>query len=153
MFARLLNFLRSSRVSSSPSSRDVFPSADFAAFCLLCHAAEIEGGCDEREQAALRRLAVEGFHLEAAEVDSLLALAADAEREASDLFRWTRQVNEAYDHEQKCALLEKMWQVVLSDGVIGDFEANLLRRTSGLLYIPDREAGEARQRAARRIQT
>ena len=149
MLRRLADFFKAQEVGESP--RQGLPAADFAAICLLVSAAHIEDGCDAREQAALRRLAVEGFGLQAAEADNLLAMAADEESQASDLFRWTKRVNEAYGHEQKCDLLEKMWQVVLSDGIIGDFEANLLRRVSGLLYIPDREAGEARQRAMKGV--
>ena len=151
MLQRLVNFFKTPQIGEAP--REGLSAGDFAAVCLLVSAAHIEDGCDEREQAVLRCLAVEGFHLQPDEVDDLLTMATDAEREASDLFRWTRRINESYDHEQKCALLEKMWQVVLSDGIIGDFEANLLRRVAGLLYVPDREAGEARQRAARRIRT
>ena len=149
MLQRLVDFLKAPEAAPPPQAG--VPAADFAAICLLVSAAYIEDGCDEREQAALRRLAVEGFGLDGAEADNLLAMAASEEQEASDLFRWTRRVNEAYDHGQKCSLLENMWQVVLSDGVIGDFEANLLRRVAGLLYIPDREAGEARQRARQRM--
>ena len=38
--------------------------------------------------------------------------------------------------------------VVLSDGRLDDYEANLLRRISGLIHVPDIETGAARQRAA-----
>ena len=156
MLQRWVNFLKNPPPGETPQSgtkpQSGVSEGDFAAICLLVSAAYIEDGCDERELAALRRLAVEGFGIEPSAIDELLELAAATEREASDLFRWTKRVNEAYDHERKCALLEQMWQVVMSDGIIGDFESNLLRRAAGLLYIPDREAGEARRRAAHRMQ-
>ena len=40
-----------------------------------------------------------------------------------------------------------LWTVALADGVIHDYEANLVRRVCGLLYVSDRESGEARKRA------
>jgi uncharacterized tellurite resistance protein B-like protein len=43
--------------------------------------------------------------------------------------------------------MEKLWQVVLADGVIEDHEAALMRRVSGLIFITDKDSAEARQRA------
>jgi uncharacterized tellurite resistance protein B-like protein len=44
-----------------------------------------------------------------------------------------------------------MWEVVYADGVLDDYEANLLRRVAGLIYVPDRQSGEARQRVINRL--
>jgi len=44
-----------------------------------------------------------------------------------------------------------MWEVVYADGVLDDYEANLLRRVAGLIYVPDRESGQARQRVIARL--
>lgn len=148
---KILRFFRSEEpVPASP--RDDMDAGDFAAICLLVSAAYIEDGCDPREEAALRRMAIDGFSLDAGEVEALLALAVSEEREASDLFRWTKRVNESYEYERKIGLLEKMWEVVASDGVIGDFESNLLRRVSGLLYVNDKDSGDARRRVLRRME-
>ena len=43
-------------------------------------------------------------------------------------------------------MIEMLWHVVYVDGKIHDHEANLLRRVAGLLYVSDRESGEARKR-------
>ncbi len=45
-----------------------------------------------------------------------------------------------------------MWEVVYADGVLDDYEANLLRRVAGLIYVPDRQSGEARQRVINRLE-
>ena len=148
---KILRFFRSEDpVPTSP--HDGMDAGDFAAMCLLVSAAYIEDGCDPREESALRRMATDGFGLDADEVEAVLSLAISEEREASDLFRWTKRVNESYEYEHKISLLEKMWEVVASDGVIGDFESNLLRRVSGLLYVSDKDAGEARRRVLRRME-
>jgi len=36
--------------------------------------------------------------------------------------------------------------VVYADGVLHDFEATLMRRLAGLLYVDDRDSGEAKKR-------
>ena len=38
-----------------------------------------------------------------------------------------------------------MWEIVLADGKIHDFESNLIRRLSGLLYVSDVDCGNAKK--------
>ena len=52
-----------------------------------------------------------------------------------------------FDNEKKILLIEALWEIVLSDGEIHDFESNLIRRLAGLLYISDVNSGNARKRA------
>ena len=44
-------------------------------------------------------------------------------------------------------LIETLWEIVLSDGEVHDFESNLIRRLAGLLYISDVDSGNAKIRA------
>jgi uncharacterized tellurite resistance protein B-like protein len=44
-----------------------------------------------------------------------------------------------------------MWEVAYADGALHDYEASLLRRVTGLLYVSDRESGEARKRVLARL--
>ena len=68
-----------------------------------------------------------------------------------DLFRWAQAIKRAYGETARIALIEKMWEVVYADGELDDYEANLLRRVAGLIYVPDRESGQARQRVLARL--
>ena len=51
------------------------------------------------------------------------------------------------DHDERIQVIEMMWGVILSDGIVDDFEANLMRRMNGLLYISGIESAEAKERA------
>ena len=51
------------------------------------------------------------------------------------------------DHKERIDVIEMMWGVILADGIIDDFEANLMRRMNGLLYISGIESAEAKKRA------
>ena len=48
--------------------------------------------------------------------------------------------------------VEVLWEVILSDNEIQDFETNLIRRLAGLLYISDVECGNAKIRATQKLQ-
>ena len=48
-------------------------------------------------------------------------------------------------------MIEMLWKVVYADGNLHDFEANLVRRICGLIYVSDRESGDARKRVLERL--
>ena len=146
MFDRLLALFDGGRTGAVPP-----PAADplqHAAAVLLIIAARLDGEIADSERAsilvALRRLP---------QVTDAEALVREAEAEASnstDFYSVTRVINERLAFEQRHTVIEMLWEVVLADGVVDDYEASLVRRFAGLLHVPDREAGEARQRAAAR---
>jgi len=105
-------------------------------------------GTPDIANETLRHILQDGFSLSEDETQELMTLADTLESEANDLYRWTKVINAHYELPQKIVLVEKLWMVVLSDGRLDDYEANLLRRISGLIHVPDIETGAARQRAA-----
>jgi uncharacterized tellurite resistance protein B-like protein len=48
-------------------------------------------------------------------------------------------------------VIEMLWEVAYADGRLHDYEASLLRRVTGLLYVSDRDSGEARKRVLARL--
>ncbi len=70
---------------------------------------------------------------------------------AAELFHFTRVINERLSYEQRIELIEMLWEVAYADGALDAYEDSLLRRVGGLIYIPDRERGLARQRVLERL--
>ena len=60
---------------------------------------------------------------------------------------YTSFINKNFDYDSKLLLIEALWEIVLSDGKVHDFESNLIRRLAGLLYISDVDSGNARKKA------
>ena len=60
--------------------------------------------------------------------------------------------NDIFSEEKKLLLIETLWEIVLIDGKIHDFESNLIRRLAGLLYISDVNCGNAKKRALSNLQ-
>jgi uncharacterized tellurite resistance protein B-like protein len=44
-----------------------------------------------------------------------------------------------------------LWEVAYADGILHDYEASLLRRVTGLLYVSDKASGAARLRVLARL--
>ena len=64
---------------------------------------------------------------------------------------FTRAVNDGFAPEDRIQVIEMLWEVVYADGELHDYEASLLRRITGLLYVSDRDSGEARKRVLARL--
>lgn len=113
---------------------------------LLVEAAYSDDHFEEAERAVIAQLVARRFKLSQPEARALLSAGEAAASHATELFRFTRVVNERLSPEQRVELVEMMWEVAYADGVLDQYEDSLLRRVGGLIYVPDRERGMARQR-------
>ena len=43
-------------------------------------------------------------------------------------------------------MIEILWEIILADGKVHDYESNLIRRLAGLLYLNDYECGKAKKK-------
>ena len=48
-------------------------------------------------------------------------------------------------------MIEMLWEVAFADGSVDYFEANLISRIAGLIYVNDRDRGESRKRVMARL--
>ena len=122
-----------------------------AAAVLMVEAATMDGSFDDSEADAISRIAQRHFGLNEEEAASLLETARQAQDKATQLLRFTRTVKEKFPIEDRVKIIEMLWEVVYADGVVHHYEANLIRRINGLLYVSDRDSGAARKRVAARL--
>lgn len=136
-------------VADRPSTG--FADHQLAAAALMVEAARLDGAFEHGERLHIRRLLAERFALPPDLAEELLA---HAEHAAADDVAWqdlTRRIKEALEPEERIEIIEMLWEVAYADGELHDYEASLLRRVAGLLYVGDRESGEARQRVLARL--
>ena len=117
-----------------------------AAAALLVHAATIDGSFSAVERARLRSVVQQRFELSDEQTDTLLADATEAEQQAIDLYKFTARLNRSLDEKGRARVVEMMWQVVCADGVITEFEDNLIWRAADLLGISRNERIALRER-------
>jgi len=118
---------------------------------LLVEAANSDDRFDETERGAIAGLLQRRFTLPRSEAADLLAAGRTAASESAELFHFTRIINERLSFEERVELIEMLWEVAYADRVLDEYEDSLLRRIGGLIYVPDRERGEARQRVLKRL--
>jgi uncharacterized tellurite resistance protein B-like protein len=132
-------------VSESPDARNL------AVVALLFHAASLDGEIDSQEEQTIADLVAKRFELSPSDLETLLEDARAAEAESNHLLRFTRDIKDHCSHEERVAMIEMLWEVVFADGEEHAFEANLLRRVAGLIYVTDQESGSARLRVRARL--
>lgn len=122
-----------------------------AAAALLVTAAAMDDVFDDAERARIEGLLARRFALDEAAAHRLLAEAEALAIASVDLHGFTQTIKEGFDFDERLELLEMAWEVVYTDGVLHDHEANLLRRLAGLLAVSDRDSGDARRRVRARL--
>ena len=79
--------------------------------------------------------------------DQLIEEAKLIEEQAPDTVRFTKSIKEAIAFEDRTALVEDLWVIVLSDNYRDANEDALIRTVVSLLGVSDKDSALARQRA------
>ena len=113
---------------------------------LMVEAARMDGHIDEAEQVTILRLLQKHFDLNEAEGQAVFEQAKKGQGDSNQLVNLTRTIKQNCSPSERIELMEILWEVVQADGVEHAFETNLMRRLAGLIYVNDRDSGEARKR-------
>ncbi len=123
-----------------------------AAAALLVHATLVDGEEAEVELAKLKELLQTRYDLSATEAAQLIALARKEENSAVDLYGFTRRLTRDLDREARIEMIEMLWEIAYSDGVVHEFEDNLISRVGELLHVEPRDRIRMRQKVKARLQ-
>ena len=139
-------------LSNSNSLEEKENSKNLELLCgLMIEAAYTDGKIDENELNKIKSSLINIFEEDPNEVSFVLDEAIKNKNNSKSLHHYTSFINKNFTDDKKLLLIEVLWEIVLSDGEIHDFESNLIRRLAGLLYINDVSSGNAKRRALDKI--
>ena len=73
--------------------------------------------------------------------EKILNDAEKLERNSNQILNFTKLIkNKPIEFKKK--IIKELWKLLISDKNIDQYEANLMRRISGLIYIDDKTTGE-----------
>ncbi len=151
MLQRLIEMINNLADPEPESSALAVEDYKLAAAALLVHATLVDGKVDDNEKFKLRQLLRDHFNLPEQEVDAFIKLAKREEHEAVDLYGFTRRLTKQLDAEGRMEIIEMLWEIAFSDGVLHEYESHLIWRVAELMHVstPDRirlrQLVEARQ--------
>ena len=148
MFKSIKNFFNSSEIQLNNNEDN-----NLILLCgLMIEAANTDGNITQDEINKISSSLINVFKEKPIDVESTLTKALKNRDNNKSLYFYTSKINKAYSNQEKILLLEILWEIILSDGELHDFESNLIRRLGGLLYISDVDSGNAKLRAQKNIQ-
>tara|TARA_Y100000591_G_scaffold261562_1_gene234311 strand:- start:90 stop:506 length:417 start_codon:yes stop_codon:yes gene_type:complete len=106
---------------------------------LLIYAAKIDENYSDKEKNIIRNF----LNSISADInsDEIIKLAEKEEQNSNQILNFTQEIKKnSLDFKKK--IIETLWQIILSDEKADMYEATLMRRISGLLYLPDKLIGE-----------
>ncbi|RYH01817.1 TerB family tellurite resistance protein [Salipiger sp. IMCC34102] len=139
MFADLLARLTASDPAPAPDT-----DARLALGALLVRLARADGDYSQVERDRIEAILMRRYGLP--DASALRADCEQLEAEAPDTVRFTRAIKDAVAYEDRLAVIESMWQIVLADGHRDDEENSLMRMTAPMLGVEDRDSNLARLR-------
>ena len=114
---------------------------------LFIHAAKIDEDYTEKEKKIIINF-IKKFLTNKRDENSILKLIRESEekeKNSNQILEYTNAVKKM-DLNFKTAVIETLWEIILSDKRSVAYESNLMRRICGLLYVPDRLSGEIKSK-------
>ena len=109
---------------------------------LLVHAAKIDEIYSSHEKDLIKNFIK--LHTED-NADETLKSAEDIERNSNQLLNYTNTIKKnSLDFKRN--IIEHLWNIIISDNTVDQYESNLMRRICGLIYFPDKECAEIKMR-------
>ena len=138
MFESMQRFFQNNMASATDAAAEQ-RGLQVATCALLLEAAHADDTFSADERQRIVELLGRRFGLAGDEVGELIELAEQARAEQPDIYHFARLINEHYARSRKLAVLELLWDVVYSDGVLAAHEDALMHRLSNVLGLSHKE--------------
>ena len=146
MFSNLKTALK--KITSKTEEEEDYKGEDIqAVIILLIEACQIDGEIGQEEVQYIKKLLINKFNFSEIDADENINTAINDNDKRIEIFSQIKIILNEMDHQERIEVIQMMWGVILADGIIDDFEANLMRRMNGLLYISGIESADAKKRA------
>ena len=107
---------------------------------LLVHVAKVDEIYSEKEKGIIKNF-ISSFSFNDEESVNILHEAEELESDSIQLFNFTSTIKKE-SLELKTEVIEHLWKIIISDQSVDQYESTLMRRICGLIYFPDKLAGD-----------
>ena len=111
---------------------------------LLIYAAKIDQDFSEKEEIIIKK-AILAIGAKKEDVDKIIYEGKEIENNSNQILEFTKKVKNMSEND-KIKILESLWRIIYSNKEVDIYEANLMRRLAGLLYIDSKIMGDIKER-------
>ena len=112
---------------------------------LLIHAAKIDQNYTNKEKEIIKKTLVD-LGLDSKKLIETIENAEKLESNSNQILDFTREIK-SIDEDSKKKIVESLWNIIYSDDQSDIYEANLMRRLTGLLYLDKKIVGDLKEKA------
>ena len=141
----MFNFIKKNKKENTDEKEQAIKIA-----ALLVHAAKIDENYTSKEKEIIKKTLIDlGFKSE--QLIKILENAEKLESNSNQILEFTKEVKNI-DEESKKKIVESLWNIIYSDEQSDVYEANLMRRLSGLLYLDKKIVGDLKEKVKQKKQ-
>jgi uncharacterized tellurite resistance protein B-like protein len=118
-----------------------------ATAALLLEVVYADQQTTDSEKQKLSELLTEQFQLDTHDVAQLIELAEQEIKDSSDIYQFTRLINDNYDYPARCRLIYLLWQIAIADGNIDKYEEYTIRKICDLIFVDHGDFIRAKSKA------
>ena len=107
---------------------------------LLVHVAKVDEIYSEKEKGIIKNFII-SFSYNDEDSKTILDEAEKLESDSIQLFNFTNTIKKE-SLEVKTEVIEHLWKIIISDQSVDQYESSLMRKICGLIYFPDKLAGD-----------
>ena len=134
----MFNFLK--KKTKEPEKIDIFSKTA----SLLIHAAKIDQNYTNKEKLIIERTLIK-LGADKEKINQLMQNAEENEKNSNQILNFTKDIKYT-DQNFKIKIIESLWKIIYSDNASDMYEANLMRRLSGLLYLDNKLVGDIKEK-------
>ena len=124
---------------------DVNENDDFAKVAaLLIHAAKIDENYSKQEEEIIKKALVK-IGVKNKNIQDIIDKGEKIEASSNQILDFTKEVKNM-NEENKIKIIETLWRIIYSNNEADMYEANLMRRLAGLLYIDNKIMADVKEK-------
>tara|TARA_B100000780_G_C20706862_1_gene281037 strand:- start:84 stop:515 length:432 start_codon:yes stop_codon:yes gene_type:complete len=135
----MINFLKDKKTVENNNNESYLKIA-----ALLIHAAKIDENYEEIEIKIIKETLVE-LGAEKSDIEKLILDATIIEENSNQILDFTREIKNIPESD-KIKIIESLWKIIYSNNENDMYEANLMRRLAGLLYVDAKTMGDLKKK-------
>ena len=111
---------------------------------LLIHAAKIDLNYSTKEEAIIEQTMLK-IGAKKENIKEIIQNGKEIENNSNQILEFTKEVKNM-SNENKIEIIESLWRIIYSNDEADIYEANLMRRLAGLLYIDSKLMGDIKEK-------
>ena len=111
---------------------------------LLIHAAKIDENYSNKEEEIIKQALLK-FGAKNENIKQIIDDGKKIEKNANQILDFTKEVKNLPEND-KIKIIEALWSIIYSNNEADIYEANLMRRLAGLLYIDSSTMGDIKDK-------